>query len=129
MTKQENNTPKEETYTRRRGRQKEHPNYVDPKTGLTMKWCTGCHQWKPIEEFHANRTHSDGHSVDCKVCHNAKSNENRQRRLAAATEITREVVKATAAKPSLSHFTDRELADELHARGWEGTLSKNLHVA
>lgn len=139
---QENNTKQEETCTSRRGRQKEHPNYVDKETGLTMKWCTGCHQYKPIDEFHANSTHLDGHSFDCKECHNAMSNKYNRRRAAekkaamgAAQEQPGEpaaaapVQEAPAAKPSLSHFTDRELADELHARGWSGTLSKNLSVA
>ena len=95
---QEDNTKQAETCTSRRGRKKEHPNYVDPESGLTMKWCNSCHQWKPIEEFHANRTHSDGHSVDCKVCHNAVNNEARRKR--ADEKAARETAQLKPGEPA-----------------------------
>lgn len=108
---------------------------------MVSKRCRICGEYKPIEEFYKNHTHKDGHGNECRVCNNQKTMEAARRRRAAkkaAKEDSRKaeepaayapVQETTAAKPSLSHFTDRELADELHARGWSGTLSKNLSVS
>lgn len=56
------------------------------------------------------------------------------RKMAAREESPAPAAAATAkpspaGKASLASYTDRELADELHARGWEGILSKNLNVS
>ena len=55
-----------------KGRRADHPTYVDKDTGVTMKWCRACKQYKPIDEFHRNKANKDGHEFDCKVCHNAR---------------------------------------------------------
>jgi len=34
----------------------------------SLKTCTGCGEEKPIDEFHRNRTHPDGHQHSCKMC-------------------------------------------------------------
>ena len=55
-----------------KGRRADHPTYVDKDTGVTMKWCRACKQYKPLDEFHRNKANKDGHEFDCKVCHNAR---------------------------------------------------------
>ena len=50
-----------------KGRRADHPTYIDKDTGVTMKWCKGCKQYKPIDEFHHNKANKDGHEFDCKV--------------------------------------------------------------
>ena len=42
---------------------------------LGMKICSRCHQEKPLEDFCANKTTSDGRSSECKACHNARHHE------------------------------------------------------
>lgn len=134
---------------RRRGRRKANENRVDPETGATLKYCRVCGEYKPIDEFPANRTHKDGHGSECRVCHNKATSEAVRRRRAAVRARLEEQgggrdgshcgrhgpghpVRCHPAcavrQPSLSCYTDRELAYELHARGWSGTLSKNLSV-
>ena len=65
-----------------RGRRSPHPSYVDKDTGVTMKWCNGCNQYKPIDDFHRNRANKDGHEFTCKACHNATVTEQKRRRAA-----------------------------------------------
>ena len=120
------------------GRKAAFPNRTNPETGQVEKHCRVCGEYKPIEAFPHNRTHNDGHASECKECHNRLTVENLRRRRAekraARDEVSAPAAVATA-KPSpagkadLSSFTDRELADELHARGWEGILSKNLNIS
>lgn len=121
-----------------RGRKSEFPSRTNPETGQVEKHCRVCGEYKPIEAFPHNRTHNDGHASECKECHNRMTMENVLRRRAekmAAREASPAPAAAATAKPSpagkasLSSYTDRELADELHARGWEGILSKNLNVS
>jgi hypothetical protein len=33
-----------------------------------MKRCSSCHRLKPLDDFHRNAHHKDGHSYDCKRC-------------------------------------------------------------
>jgi len=35
---------------------------------VSEKECCTCHEIKPIEEFSKNKTHTDGHAANCKVC-------------------------------------------------------------
>ena len=36
--------------------------------GPSRKRCSMCKQWKPLEEFHRNRTKRDGLQLRCRVC-------------------------------------------------------------
>jgi len=38
-----------------------------------VKTCTGCHQEKPIDQFHKNKATRDGHHYLCRPCNYAKS--------------------------------------------------------
>ena len=64
----------------RGGRVSRHPKYVDRETGHTMKWCSICNQYKPIDEFHLNKSKKDGHAGECKLCHNAQAIEYQRKR-------------------------------------------------
>ena len=44
----------------RAGRKKEFENYVDEVTGVTMKYCRACKQYKPILAFYPNATQRTG---------------------------------------------------------------------
>ena len=35
------------------------------------KWCNCCEEYKPVAEFSANRTASDGYQTYCKACNQA----------------------------------------------------------
>lgn len=120
------------------GRKAAFPNRTNPETGQVEKHCRVCGEYKPIESFPHNRTHNDGHASECKECHNrltVESNRRRSARKMAAREESPAPAAAAPEKPSpagkasLSSYTDRELADELHARGWAVTLSMNLNVS
>lgn len=52
---------------RRGGRPNMHPNYVDV-SGVTMKWCRMCKEYRPIGEFYAKSGTPDGHAYECKKC-------------------------------------------------------------
>lgn len=54
------------------------------------KRCTGCGQVKPLDQFHRDRTQSDGHVFRCKICQNAA----RRHRYAANPEKEREAARA-----------------------------------
>ena len=76
-------TPTSEPKRRRGGRVSRHPNYVDRETGHTMKWCTKCNQYKPIDDFPNNKSRRDGKAGECKTCHNAWTLEYQRKRAAA----------------------------------------------
>ena len=44
-----------------------------------MKRCSDGKQWKPNDQFPRNRNSKDGRHSHCKVCHNARGRETRQR--------------------------------------------------
>ena len=120
---------------RRGGRKPQYPNREDPETGQVLKHCRICGEYKPIDEFFTNRTHKDGHGSECRICHNRLTVEACRRRRAAKRanlEKQQPAVRAAAATADasrpLSSYTDKELADEIYRRGWEGTLTKSLKV-
>jgi transcription elongation factor Elf1 len=41
----------------------------------TDKLCTSCEKVKPISEFYLDKNKTDGHNVDCKICHKQKAIE------------------------------------------------------
>ena len=126
--------------SRRMGRRPKFPNRVDPETGVVLKHCGICGEYKPIDEFPSNRAHKDGHGSECRICHNKATLEagrrrrekEREARAAAAAEDFAPVPPAEPAKASvrkaLASFSDQELAAELKARGWEGFIIKAMKL-
>lgn len=127
--------PKPETKPVRRGRVSKHPNYVDKVTGHTMKWCTKCNQYKPIDDFPHNKSRKDGHAGECKRCHNAWTLEYQRKRAKVRKQIkTLEtpVINALTEEPiiqvSLQSATDQQIVEELRRRDFHGTLSKGQYT-
>ena len=46
---------------------------MDEVTGVTMKYCRACKQYKPILAFYPKCDTADGFACECKECHNARS--------------------------------------------------------
>ena len=128
-----------------KGRRADHPTYIDKDTGVTMKWCKGCKQYKPIDEFHHNKANKDGHEFDCKACHNARVAAQHRKRAEQkkAEKVKKEALlkKAIAEMPAASSepeivndltpipaiptiisATDEQLVEELKRRGYTGNL-------
>lgn len=126
-----------------KGRRATNPTYIDKDTGLTMKWCKCCGQYKPIDEFHHNKANKDGHEFDCKVCHNARVTAQHARRRAEKKAEKEALLKqAIAEMPSessepeivnnllvdlepvitLQAATDDQLVEELKRRGYTGNI-------
>ena len=126
-----------------KGRRSTHPTYIDKDTGITMKWCKGCKQYKPIDEFHHNKANKDGHEFDCKACHNARvSAQHARRRAEKKAEKEALLKQAIAEMPSesselevvnnllvdlkpvitLQAATDDQLVEELKRRGYTGNI-------
>ena len=126
-----------------KGRRADHPTYIDKNTGVPMKWCRGCKQYKPLDEFHHNKANKDGHEFDCKVCHNARVAEGHRKRRAEKKAQKEEALlkKAIAEMPAASSepeivndltpipaiptiisATDEQLVEELKRRGYTGNL-------
>ena len=87
-----------------KGRRADHPTYIDKDTGITMKWCKGCKQYKPIDEFHHNKANKDGHEFDCKVCHNARVSAQHARRRAEKKALLEEAQKEAMMKKVLAEM-------------------------
>ena len=120
-----------------KGRRADHPTYIDKDTGITMKWCKGCKQYKPIDEFHHNKANKDGHEFDCKVCHNARVSAQHARKraekkaLKAKTldnvpEIVNDLLVDLKPVPTLASATDDQLVQELVNRGYTGNIIKKV---
>ena len=132
-----------------KGRRADHPTYIDKDTGVTMKWCKGCKQYKPIDEFHHNKANKDGHEFDCKACHNARVSAQHARRRAekkalkeaaqkeallkqavaempsksSEPEVVNELFEAPIPPiPTLYDATDEQLVRELQNRGYTGNI-------
>ena len=126
-----------------KGRRADHPTYIDKDTGVTMKWCKGCKQYKPIDEFHHNKANKDGHEFDCKACHNARvSAQHARRRAEKKAEKEALLKQAVAEMPSessepeivnnllvdlepvitLQAATDDQIVEELKRRGYTGNI-------
>lgn len=127
--------PKPDTKKRRGGRVSTHPNYVDPETGHTMKWCGHCKQYKPIDDFHLSKRCKDGHARECRLCHNAWSAEYQRKRAAAKkqikiqdTPVVNDLVDRKARLIALQSATDLQIIDELRRRWFTGTITKSTYV-
>lgn len=125
-----------------KGRRATHPTYIDKDTGITMKWCKVCNQYKPIDEFHRNKANKDGHEFDCKVCHNARVTEGHRRKraekkaqkeaeAAAKVPTVRIGVDYTPVKKEptpdpLEGITLRQFLTSLRSLGFQGTITFEL---
>ena len=123
-----------------KGRRSTHPTYIDKDTGITMKWCKTCKQYKPIDEFHHNKANKDGHEFDCKVCHNARVSAQHARRraekkaekekeklnvvLKVETPIVNDLAELQKPLITLKAATDDQLVEELKRRGYTGNIIK-----
>ena len=121
-----------------KGRRSTHPTYIDKDTGITMKWCKGCKQYKPIDEFHHNKANKDGHEFDCKACHNARVSAQHARRraekkaekekeklnvvLKVETPIVNDLAELQKPLITLKAATDDQLVEELKRRGYTGNI-------
>ena len=121
-----------------KGRRADHPTYIDKDTGVTMKWCKGCKQYKPIDEFHHNKANKDGHEFDCKACHNARVSAQHARRraekkaekekeklnvvLKVETPIVNDLAELQKPLITLQAATDDQLVEELKRRGYTGNI-------
>ena len=121
-----------------KGRRADHPTYIDKDTGVTMKWCRGCKQYKPIDEFHHNKANKDGHEFDCKACHNARVAEGHRKRRAEKKALLKKAIAEMPAAssepeivndltpipaiPTIISATDEQLVEELKRRGYTGNL-------
>ena len=130
--------PAEKKPAKRIGRPARFPNKIDHVTGKFLKHCRCCGEYKPLEEFPKNKTHNDGHASECKACHNVQTLESARKRRAALAEkkaaaaqaaapaapVKTPEKKPTQQKPvkALASYTEKELCEELSARGWVVTL-------
>ena len=121
-----------------KGRRADHPTYIDKDTGVTMKWCKGCKQYKPIDEFHHNKANKDGHEFDCKACHNSRVSAQHARRraekkaekekeklnvvLKVETPIVNDLAELQKPLITLKAATDDQLVEELKRRGYTGNI-------
>lgn len=55
-----------------------------------LKRCSKCRKWLPIKCFHARLRSPDGHSTECRACHNERVAANRNRSL----DLLRRIVQA-----------------------------------
>ena len=125
-----------------KGRRADHPTYIDKDTGVTMKWCKGCKQYKPIDEFHHNKANKDGHEFDCKACQVEMTTKAKQKRTAKKKELIQEAQKEAIKSKILDNVpevvndmlvdlepvitlqaaTDDQLVEELKRRGYTGNI-------
>lgn len=130
--------PAETKPEKRMGRPARFPNKFDHETGKVLKHCRCCGEYKPLEAFPKNKTHNDGHASECKACHNVQTLESARKRRAAlaakkaaaaeaaapAAPVKTPEKKPTLQKPvkAMASYTEKELCEELAARGWVVTL-------
>jgi hypothetical protein len=105
-----------------------HPAYVDEATGVTMRWCGHCKQYKPESEFYSDRSNKSGFATSCKACGVIKEKERRRKKREALKAEEAKVV-AEAEKdfqipaiPTLYDATDDQLVEELKRRGYTGNI-------
>lgn len=79
-----------------------------------MKHCPKCGRDLPEEAFQKNSTAKDGLQFYCKDCMHVYDKKRQQK----ARQIPQE----------LSKYTPRQLMEELHRRGYKGTLTYEQHI-
>lgn len=116
----------------RPGKRSKYPPVVDPDTGKIIgKRCRICGVYKPLEEFYKDKSRKDGHSCECKPCHDKMCAEAGRKYRAAKKlrEAGRDVyLEPTVKTGALSSFSDQQLVEELNARGWDVSLSLKKDV-
>ena len=80
---------------------------------METKICPKCGKELPVSEFSKNSKAKDGLQSQCKSCQSAAHKEKQER----VKKLLGEGV-----KNGLSVYTPRELMQELHKRGYRGTL-------
>lgn len=112
----------------RPGKRSKYPPVVDPDTGKIIgKRCRICGVYKPLEEFYKDKSRKDGHSCECKPCHD-KMCAGAGRKYRAAKKAAEGRKDSKVKTGALSSFSDQQLVEELNARGWEVSLSLKKDV-
>lgn len=103
---------------------REHRGYwetrscFEPSLKQPTKTCKICGKELPLDQFPKHPRTADGHATICAECFRTKN---------AASIKKAAVVSATNRKGTkgiFDNFTDRQLFDELLARGYTGTLTR-----
>ena len=89
---------------------------------METKICRDCGRELPIERFKKNRW---GERVGvCIDCDTRKRRENKEKkRIEKAMQVKEQARIDAEVKTALSAFTPRQLMEELHRRGYDGTLT------
>ena len=113
------------TEKKSRGKRSKYPPVIDPETGQIIgKRCRICGVYKPLEEFYKDKSRKDGHSCECKPCHDKMCAE-AGRKYRAAKKLREEgisIPEPTVNTGELYSFSDQQLVEELNARGWDVSL-------
>ena len=126
-----------------RGPKSAHPAYVDEATGVTMRWCGHCKQYKPESEFSHDTSNKSGFATQCKACRVKHQKEVRERKRAKgqtkgetiapkpapiAAARAQEVdangqTGADAIRDPLGDITIREFLQNLKDLGFQGAIT------
>lgn len=79
---------------------------------METKKCSKCGRELPVSEFNKNKQAKDGLQCRCKSCQREANREKQERIKKLLGGV----------KNGLSAYTPRELMQELHNRGYKGTL-------
>lgn len=82
---------------------------------METKVCSICGKELPLSHFYPHKNSKDGYASMCKCCR-------KERTRAQRAEKKRLVEIAKKGGKQLSDYTPRELMEELHRRGYRGTL-------
>lgn len=93
-----------------------HKRQVSPKTfhniidNIEYKWCSSCHNWKPLGSFHKNKLNWDGFSYRCKLCIKDKAINYRENSLVYKKEY-RKIHHKEIIEKALEYVTKRSKYD------------------
>lgn len=99
------------------------PNANNMAENATTKVCKDCGRELPIESFQRQAKSKDGYMHICKEC--------KQKRMQLAYKNSPEATAiADAVKPIslIGSATDKELVDELRARGWDVKCTRTIEL-
>ena len=86
---------------------------------MNTKQCAKCGNHLPISEFTKNNRASDGLYSYCRTCTNLISKDKYQKKKLKSKPINYSL---SDRNPNFIGYSDRDLQEELRARGWRGNL-------